>query len=220
MDAAVDVVWDNRTLLWEGLKYSFKLFAVSVVLGTVAGTVFGIGLLYGSVVIRAILRAYIDIIRGMPLIVTIFLIFYGFSAYELNFSPFQSIALALSIFAAAHMAEIVRGAVGSVPNGQTDAAKSLGLTFWPRIRHVILPQAAPIMMGPWTNLAVDMFKATSLAILVSQADFLFSIQKRAIAEREYLAFYLAAIVVYFVCCFAISRAGAWATRRMRVGGLT
>jgi polar amino acid transport system permease protein len=219
MDAVVEIVWDNRTLLWEGLKYTFKLFAVSVVLGTVAGTVFGIGLLYGSIVIRGALRAYIDIIRGMPLIVTVFLIFYGLSAYEVNFSPFQSIALALSIFAAAHMAEIVRGAVGSVPNGQTDAAKSLGLTFWPRIRHVILPQAAPIMMGPWTNLAVDMFKATSLAILVSQADFLFSIQKRAIAEREYLAFYAAAIVVYFVCCFAISRAGAWATRRMRVGGL-
>ena len=73
------------------------------------------------------------------------------------------------------------------------------------------------MMGPWTNLAVDMFKATSLAILVSQADFLFSIQKRAIAEQEYMAFYLAAIVVYFVCCVAISRAGAWASRRFRVG---
>jgi polar amino acid transport system permease protein len=153
----------------------------------------------------------------MPLIVTIFLIFYGLSAYEINFSPFQSIALGLAIFTAAHMAEIVRGSVGSIPAGQTDAAKSLGLTFWPRIRFVILPQAAPLMMGPWTNLAVDTFKATSLAILVSQADFLFSIQKRAIAERAYLAFYLAAIVVYFVCCFAISRAGAWVTRRMQVG---
>jgi ABC-type amino acid transport system permease subunit len=153
----------------------------------------------------------------MPLIVTIFLIFYGLSAYGLNFSPFQSISLALSIFAAAHMAEIVRGSVSSIPLGQTDAAKSLGLTFWPRMTSVILPQAAPIMLGPWTNLAVDMFKATSLAILVSQADFLFSIQKRAIAERQYMAFYLAAIVVYFVCCIAISRAGAWAARRFRVG---
>ena len=180
----MDVVWDNRTLLWQGLKYTFKLFAVVIVLGTLMGIVFGIGLLYGNLAIRGVLRAYVDILRGMPLIVTIFLIFYGLSAYELNFSPFQSIALALSIFAAAHMAEIVRGSVSSIPHGQTDAAKSLGLTFWPRIASVILPQAAPIMMGPWTNLAVDMFKATSLAILVSQADFLFSIQKRAIAERE------------------------------------
>ncbi|MDQ2683543.1 MAG: ABC transporter permease subunit, partial [Chloroflexota bacterium] len=85
----MEIVWDNRTLLWEGLKYTFKLFAVSIVLGTVAGTVFGVGLLYGNMAIRAVLRAYIDIIRGMPLIVTIFLIFYGLSAYEVNFSPFQ-----------------------------------------------------------------------------------------------------------------------------------
>lgn len=213
----MDVVWDNRRLLWEGLEYTFRLFAVVIVLGTVMGTVFGLGLLYGNVAIRAVIRAYVDIIRGMPLIVTIFLIFYGLSAYEINLSPFQSIALALAIFTAAHMAEIVRGSVGSISAGQTDAAKSLGLTFWPRIRFVILPQAAPIMMGPWTNLAVDTFKSTSLAILVSQADFLFSIQKRAIAERAYLDFYLAAIVVYFVCCIAISRAGAWVSRRMQVG---
>jgi polar amino acid transport system permease protein len=213
----VEVVWDNRALLWQGLKYTFKLFAVVVIFGTLMGTVFGVGLLYGNLAIRGVLRAYVDIVRGMPLIVTIFLIFYGLSAYGINFSPFQSIALALSIFAAAHMSEIVRGAVSSIPIGQTDAAKSLGLTFWPRTTSVILPQAVPIMMGPWTNLAVDMFKSTSLAILVSQADFLFSIQKRAIAERQYLTFYLAAIVVYFVCCVAISRAGAWASRRFRVG---
>jgi ABC-type amino acid transport system permease subunit len=62
-----------------------------------------------------------------------------------------------------------------------------------------------------------MFKSTSLAILVSQADFLFAIQKRATAKGHYLAFYFAAIIVYFVCCFLISRAGAWAARRMRVG---
>lgn len=213
----MSVVWDNRELLWEGLKYTFKLFAVVVVLGTVTGIVFGVGLLYGSRPIRALIRAYVDIVRGMPLIVTIFLLFYGLSAYEINFSPFQSIALALSIFAAAHMAEIVRGSMSAIPSGQTDAAKALGLTFWPRIRFVLLPQAAPLMMGPWTNLAVDMFKSTSLAILVSQADFLFSIQKRATSKGHYLAFYLAATVVYFVCCFAISRAGALASRRMRPG---
>jgi polar amino acid transport system permease protein len=216
----VDVVWDNRDLLWSGLKYTFKLFAVVVALGTLLGTVFGIGLLYGNLVVRGVLRAYVDIVRGMPLIVTIFLIFYGFSSYGLNFNSFQSIALALTIFAAAHMAEIVRGAVGAIPAGQTDAAKALGLTFWPRMTSVILPQAAPIMMGPWTNLAVDMFKSTSLAILVGQADFLFSIQKRAIAVGHYMAFYLAAIVVYLVCCLVIARAGAWAARRLRVGGVS
>ena len=213
----MDVVWDNRALLQEGLEYSFKLFGVVLVLGTLFGTLFGIGSLYGHVTIRAVLRAYVDILRGMPLLVTIFLIFYGLPSYGVNLSPFQSISFALSAFTAAHMSEIVRGAVSSIPKGQTDAAKSIGLTFWERTLSIILPQAAPIMMGPWTNLAVDVFKGTSLAVLVSQADFLFSIQKRAIAKGHYLAFYFAAIIVYFVVCFAISRAGAYAARRMRVG---
>ena len=104
----MDVVWDNRELLWIGLKYTFKLFAVVVVLGTLAGTLFGVGLLYGNIAIRLVLRAYVDIIRGVPLIVTIFLLFYGPVAYGVNLSSFQSIVLALSIFSAAHMAEIVR----------------------------------------------------------------------------------------------------------------
>ena len=213
----MDVVWDSRQLLWNGLQYSFKLFAVVVVIGTVLGTLIGVGALYGNRAIKGVIRAFVDILRGTPLLVTIFLFFYGLPAYEIDLSAFQAIALALSIFTSAHMSEIVRGAVTSVPRGQTDAAKSLGLSFWQRIGHVILPQAAPIMMGPWTNLVVDVFKGTSLAVLVSQADFHFSVQKRAIAEGHYLAFYSAAMAVYFVICFAISQAGRYATRRMQVG---
>lgn len=213
----MQVVWDNRILLWGGLKYTFKLFAVVVVFSTLLGTLFGVGSLYGNRIIRMVLRAYTDIIRGIPLIVTIFLLFYVPVAYGINLSPFQSIAAALIFFSAAHMSEIVRGSVRAIAKGQEDAAKSIGLTFWPRTLSVILPQAAPLMMGPWTNLAVDIFKATSLAILVSQADFLFSIQKRATAKGHYLEFYFAAIIVYFICCFVISRLGAWAARRMRVG---
>ncbi|MGI8474885.1 MAG: amino acid ABC transporter permease, partial [Thermomicrobiales bacterium] len=193
------------------------LFAVVAVLGSVFGILFGVGLLYGNLAIRSVLRVYVDIVRGVPLIVTIFLLFYLPVAYGINLSSFASISLALSIFSAAQMAEIVRGAVTSIPKSQTDAAKSIGLTFWPRFLSVILPQAVPLMIGPWTNLAVDMFKGTSLAILVSQADFLFSIQKRATAKGHYLAFYVAAMLVYFVCCFTISRLGAWLTRRMRIG---
>ncbi|HEY8446263.1 MAG TPA: amino acid ABC transporter permease [Thermomicrobiales bacterium] len=213
----MEVVWESRELLWQGLEYTLRLFAVVIVLGTAIGILGGVGLLYGHAIIRALLRAYVDIIRGMPLIVTIFILFYGPVAYGINLSSFQSIALALAIFAGAHMSEIVRGAIATIPRGQIDAAKSLGLTFWPRLFSIVLPQALPLMIPPWTNLAVDIFKGTSLAVLVSQADFLFSVQKRASARGHYLAFYMSAMVVYFVCCFAISRAGAWLSRRTRIG---
>jgi polar amino acid transport system permease protein len=211
------VVWNNRHLLWDGLRYSFKLFAVIIVVGTGIGIFGGVGLLFGNRPVKAVIRAYVDIIRGIPLIVTIFLIFYVPGGYGLNLSPFNSISLALSIFAGAHMSEIVRGAVGSIARGQTDAAKSLGLTFWPRLFSILLPQAFPVLIPPWTNLAVDLFKGTSLAILVSQPDFLFAVQKRATAKGHYFSFYVSAMAVYFVCCFAISRVGAWLGRRARYG---
>lgn len=211
------IVWHNRHLLWDGLRYTFKLFAVIALLATGIGIFGGVGLLFGNRLIKGIIRAYVDIIRGTPLIVTIFLIFYVPGGYGINLSPFNSIALALSVFGGAHMSEIVRGAIGSIGKGQTDAAKAIGLTFWPRFFSILLPQALPVMIGPWTNLAVDLFKGTSLAILVSQPDFLFSIQKRATAKGHYFSFYMSALAVYFVCCFAISRAGAWLGRRARYG---
>jgi polar amino acid transport system permease protein len=211
------IVWDNRHLLWEGLRYTFKLFATLIVLSTVIGIFGGVGLLYGNRIVRTVIRAYVDILRGTPLIVTIFMIFYVPTGYGLNVSPFNSIALALSVFGGAHMTEIVRGAISSIGKGQTDAAKSIGLTFWQRFFSVLLPQAFPLMIPPWTNLAVDLFKGTSLAILVSQPDFLFAVQKRAAAKGHYLSFYFAAIMVYFVCCFTMSRLGAWIGRRMRFG---
>jgi polar amino acid transport system permease protein len=212
-----DLLWRNRHLLWIGLQYSLKLFAVVIVLGTAIGIIGGVGLLYGNRAIKVLIRLYVDVIRGLPLLVTIFLLYYVPTAYHVNLSGFESISLALSLFAGAHMSETVRGAIGSISKGQTDAAKSIGLTFWPRFFSVLLPQGLPLIIAPWTNLAVDMFKATSLAILVSQGDFLFSIQKRAIAKGHYLSFYIAGMVVYFIICFVISRAGAWLSRRLNVG---
>lgn len=211
------VVWENRELLWVGLRYTFKLFAAIFVLGTAIGVFGGVGLVFGHRIIRGLIRAYVDIIRGTPLIVTIFVIFYGPVAYGVNLSAFQSITLALSVFAGAHMSEIIRGGLTAVPKGQTDAAKSIGLTFWPRLFSILLPQALPVIIPPWTNLAVDLFKGTSLAILVSQPDFLFAVQKRATAKGHYFSFYTCAMLVYFICCFVISRAGVWLGRRSRFG---
>lgn len=213
----MDTVWRNRDLLWIGLQYTIKLFGVIVVLGSVIGVAGGLSLLYGNRPLRWFFRFYVDVIRGMPLIVTIFIIYYGPVAYGINLEPFQSISLALSIFTGAHMSEIVRGGIQSVPFGQTDAAKAIGLTFWQRFRTILLPQAMPVMMPPWTNLTVEALKGTSLAVLVSSNDLLFSIQKVAIRTGEYVNLYVAGIVLYLIGAFLISRFGALVGRRFRYG---
>ena len=120
----MQVVLDNADLMWIGLKLTLKLSIVIIVLSTLVGTFVGIGLVYGNCVVRSVLRLYVDIIRGIPLLVLIFLIFYGLPALHIsilgrtvntNIGRFETATLAFTLFAAAHVGEIVRGALAAVP---------------------------------------------------------------------------------------------------------
>ena len=163
----------------------------------------GLGLLYGPLWLRGLLRAYVDLVRGLPLLVTIFIIFYVPPSFDIEINGFAAVVFALSIFAGAHISEIVRGAVSSVPKGQNDAARALGLTFWPRIWYVILPQALPAIIPPWTNTAIEMVKGSSLAYLVSVSELLFQTYKIVGRTGAAMPFYIAAALLYFVINFAV-----------------
>jgi polar amino acid transport system permease protein len=222
----MQTVFDNWHLMWRGLSLTLQLSALVILCGTLAGLLVGIGLLFGNRVVRTVLRLYVDMIRGLPLLVLIFLLFYGLPALNIvvlgfkvptNLGRFETAAIAFSMFAAAHIGEIVRGGLNAVPRGQTDAAKSIGLTFVPRLRSILLPQALPLMIPPWVNTAVELVKGTSLVTLVSLNDFLFASRKIGERTGDVIPVYIAAAIVYFVINFTISRAGARLARRFRVG---
>lgn len=213
----MQTVIDNFGLLMRGLVVTLQLSAVIIVIGTTIGLFGGLGLLYGPLPIRAILRGYVDIIRGTPLLVVIFLIFYGLPALNVEISGFQAAVVAFSLFAGGHVSEIIRGAVASVPRGQTDAAKALGLTFWPRTAWVILPQALPIVLPPWVNTAVEMVKGSSLVVLVSVSDLMFATVKVAERTGDPMPLYIAAAAIYVAVNLTISRLGAWLERRISFG---
>ena len=209
----MQVVIDNFGLLMRGLAVTLQLSALIILFGTFIGLFGGIGLLYGPVWLRAILRTYVDIIRGTPLLVVIFLIFYGLPALNLEISGFQAAVVAFSLFAGAHISEIIRGGVSSVPRGQTDAAKALGLTFWPSLAWVVLPQALPVLLPPWVNTAVEMVKGSSLVVLVSVSDLMFATVKVAERTGNPMPLYLTAAAIYVIINLTISRFGVWLERR-------
>jgi polar amino acid transport system permease protein len=157
----------------------------------------------------------VDLLRGLPLLVTIFIIFYVPPALDIEVGGFAAVTVALSFFAGAHISEIVRGTVSSVPRGQNDAARALGLTFWPRIWYVILPQSLPAIIPPWTNTAIEMVKGSSLAYLVSVSELLFQTYKVVGRTGASMQLYIAAALLYFAINFALSRAGLWLERRIR-----
>lgn len=213
----MQVVVDNFGLLMRGLGVTLQLSALIILFGTTIGLFGGIGLLYGPRWLRVILRAYVDIIRGTPLLVVIFLIFYGLPALNVEIDGFQAAVVAFSLFAGAHISEIIRGGISSVSRGQTDAAKALGLTFWPSMAWVVLPQALPVLLPPWVNTAVEMVKGSSLVVLVSVSDLMFATVKVAERTGNPMPLYLTAAAIYVVVNLAISRFGVWLERRASRG---
>ena len=211
----MQTVIDNLPLLLRGLAVTVQIALVVIVVGSILGIFGGLGLLYGPVWLRGLLRAYVDLVRALPLLVQIFIIFYVPPTLGLEINAFAALVASLSLFAGAHISEIVRGAVSAVPRGQTDAAKAIGLTFWPRVWFVVLPQALPAIIPPWTNTAVEMVKGSSLGYLLSISELLFSTYKVVGRAQHALEFYIAAAVLYFAVNFLVARFGAWLERRVR-----
>jgi polar amino acid transport system permease protein len=211
----METITDELPLLLHAVAVTLQISALVIVAGSIVGIFGGLALLYGPLWIRALWRGYVDVVRGLPLLVTIFIIYYVPPAFDIGVSGLAAVVVALSLFAGAHVSEIVRGAVASVARGQTDAAKALGLTFWPRTWSVILPQALPAIIPPWTNTAIEMVKGSSLAYLVSVSELLFATYKIVGRTGAAMEFYLTAALLYFAINFALSRIGTWLERRVR-----
>jgi polar amino acid transport system permease protein len=211
---SLQLILKNSNPLLQGLWITLQLAIIVIIAGTLIGIAGGLALSYGPRPLRLIVRAYVDLLRGIPVLVTIFVIFYGLPiVLGVDSGALFSVALALSIFAGAHVTEIVRGAVTSVPKTQTEAAKSIGLTFWPRMQYVILPQAIRRALPPWVNLCVEVIKGTSLVSLVSVSDLMLNTTKLIQRTHDPIPFYIAAGVLYFIVCFTLSRASLLFERR-------
>ena len=209
----IELILSSTPLIARGLLITLLVSACVLLLGSVIGVGGGLGLLYGGRPLRLVVRFYVDTLRGIPQLVLIFAIFYGFPAIGLQVSAMIAGILALSLFCGAHVAEIVRGAVASIPRGQTDAALGLGLSFRQRLRHVIFPQAVVRILPAWVNTAVEIIKSSSLVSLVSVVDLTMAVQQVVGRTREALLFYAVAAALYFLLNFTLSMAGRRLERR-------
>jgi polar amino acid transport system permease protein len=203
----IELILAGAPLILRGLTITVAVSAAVLLLGTLIGFGGGLSLLYGARPLRWIARIYVDVLRGIPQLVLIFAIFYGFPALGLQVSAIAAGILALSLFCGAHVSEIVRGGVASIPRGQMDAAKAIGLTFVQRLRDVIFPQAMRRVLPAWINTAVEIVKSSSLVSLVSVVDLTMAIQQIVGRTREALLFYAVAAVLYFAINFTLSALG-------------
>jgi polar amino acid transport system permease protein len=210
----IDSLISNAPLIWKGLRVTLQVSAMVLGIGTTIGIFGGLSLLYGVRPVRWVVRFYVDTIRGIPLLVLIFAVFYGGPVLlEIRLDAMTAGVAALSLFCGAHVSEVIRGGVNSIPKGQTDAGKAIGLTFVQRLRYVIFPQAIRRIIPPWTNTAIEMVKASSLISLVSVIDLMLAVDQIIGRTRETLFYYGVAAVIYFSINYTISFVGMRVEKR-------
>lgn len=167
-----EVLWSALPALLRGFFNTLLLGIMSIAIGVPAGMVVGIVRLYAPKPIRLLMIGYIDIMRAMPMLVMLILIYYALPFLSIRLSSWSSAILAFSIVMAAYSAEVFRSGIEGVPRGQFEAAAALGLPFLLTLRKVILPQAIRIVIPPTTSNCVSMFKDTSLASTVALPELL------------------------------------------------
>lgn len=161
------IIVESIPLLAEGLVVTLQVSALSAVLGLALGVVFGLGSLSRSRPLRWLVMAYVDFIRGTPLLIQIFLVFFALPMIGIRLDEFWAGVVALSVNAAAFVAEVVRGGVGSIERGQTEAAKAIGMRHSQILVHILLPQAYRQMVPPLTNEMISLVKNSSLLSVIS-----------------------------------------------------
>jgi polar amino acid transport system permease protein len=192
--------------LWHGLLITLQVSALVVVFSLVGGILLGVGIVYGPRWLYWPIRIYSDFFRGIPLLVLIFFIYYALPLFSINLTNFVSVVVALSAFETAHIIEVVRGALQSIPRGQNEAAKTIGLRFSQRLVYVIAPQAVRRFLPPWINAVVDTVKGSALVSLVGIVDLMLAIQQ--VIGRTYIPMplYVLGALMYFVINYSLSSA--------------
>lgn len=200
----MDLALRSLPFLWGGLLVTLHVSLLVVTFSLAAGVLLGVGIAYGPRWLYWPIRFYSDFFRGVPLLVLIFFVYYGLPAARINLTSFAAAVLALSAFKTAHVIEIVRGAIQSIPRGQTDAGKAIGLTFRQRLQYVVAPQAVRRFLPPWINAVVDTVKGSALVSLVGIVDLMLAIQQ--VIGRTYvpMPMYVLGALMYFAINYSLS----------------
>jgi polar amino acid transport system permease protein len=209
-----------------GLPTTLRIAAVSVVASALIGIFLGTLLTMRFLPLRALIRLYVEVWRGLPIIVTIFIVFFVFPALaaQLEFDPIPAATIALSLWGSAQVAEATRGAVESIPHEQHEAASALGFGWVGRHAFVILPQAFRRLIPPLVTLLVGIIQNTTLATVIGAPELLDTGKRQVermttpppigLGEIHAIEVYGAVAVVFFLISFPLTRLAAYLERRL------
>lgn len=199
MDLDFSPVWENWRALLSGAAVTVEITAASLLLGCLLGLLIGLGRLSPQRrVIYAFCTTYLTLIRGTPLLVQLFILFFGLPHFGILLPAYVCGILGLGIYSGAYVSEIVRGSIQSIEKGQMEAARSLGLPYKVAMRKVILPQAFVRMIPALGNEFIALIKNSALVSLLTIADVMHEGEKIISVSYRSLEVYLAIAVIYLI----------------------
>ncbi|MFM0174874.1 amino acid ABC transporter permease [Paraburkholderia sediminicola] len=201
-------------VLAQGAVLTVKFAVLSMIFGLIAGAVLALMGVSHNRVLNWIARIYVSVMRGTPLLVQIFVIYYGLPSFGISLDPTPAGVIALSANVAAYLSESMRGAILGIHKGQWLAAYSLGLSRRQTLRYVIAPQALHIAVPSLSNSLISLIKDTSLVSVITVTELLRSAQEIIASTYQPLPLYLAAAAVYWVLCQVLESVQRWYERRL------
>ena len=213
--SAWGLIGDN---LWPlakaAITKTIPLTIISFVVGLLIALVVALARMSPNAIVNGVARLYISIIRGTPLLVQLFIVFFALPELHVKIDPFPAAVIAFSLNVGGYAAEIIRSAITSIPKGQWEAAQTIGLNYFGSLRRIILPQAARVAVPPLSNTLISLVKDTSLASTIMVTELLRTAQIAAAPTFEFFALYGTAAVYYWVICLVLSFAQSRVERRL------
>ncbi len=197
----IDSFWP---LLRAGLLFTVPLTLITFVCGIALGFFLALGRLYGPKPLVALVRFYVWLIRGTPLLVQLFLIFYGLPSAGITLDAFTAAVIGFTLNVGAYTSEVIRATLDAVPKGQWEASFSIGMNWFQAMRRIVLPQAARIAVPPLSNTFISLVKDTSLAAAVTVPELFQAAQRIAAATYEPLILYIETAVIYLLFSSVLS----------------
>ena len=188
----------------RGAIVTIELTVMALVLGAVLGLLGAIAKQSGSRPLVFVANVYVEVIRGTPALLQIFVMYFGLATYGLRLDPLTAAALTLGIIGGAYITEIIRAGIEAVDRGQVEAATSLGMAPAAIMRRIVLPQAVVLMVPPFTNFLIAMIKDTSLALTISVPEIMYRSYDVASQTYRSMEIYAVAGMIYLAMCYPLS----------------
>nr|WP_272903094.1 amino acid ABC transporter permease [Xenorhabdus sp. Sc-CR9] len=201
LSLALDSLWP---MLYAGLTFTIPLTLITFALGISLGFIVALIRLYGPKPMVAVVRFYVWLIRGTPLLVQLFLIFYALPSVGITLEAFTSAVIGFTLNVGAYTSEVIRAALISVPKGQWEASHSIGMSWWQSLRRIVLPQAARVSIPPLSNTFISLVKDTSLASVITVPEMFLAAQRIAAVTYQPLILYTEAAILYLLLSSVLS----------------